>query len=214
MFFACMSGASLYLALLAPPSCGCLGSALSINPRYALLFDLVGVGALLRWPSPCAWKRATWRGLSRFAPTTGSVAWSAIGAAAVLTASLIVLHLVHPAPEGLLAALRGESLQIEPSVTDLGRMSAGEEKTVPIRVRNATDHPIRILGGSADCSCVTTQDLPLLIAARQAQTIRIRVRPPGPLGTFRRSYILFTNDPVQPRAVANVVATLVEEPQP
>src|SRR5262249_20186873 len=96
--------------------------------------------------------------------------------------------------EAALAYFRGERVSAKPNLIDLGEGEAGTSRTSPVELVNRTDAPIRIIGGSSDCSCVTTDDLPISIGPNESRSLTVRVRFVGPPGIFSRTFVLFTED--------------------
>jgi hypothetical protein len=105
-------------------------------------------------------------------------------------------------PEGALARLRGESITVEPSVSEVGDGPVGQEEKIRIRLTNRTDRPIRVVGGTTTCSCIATQDLPIVLARGETRGIDVFVKFTGSPGRFLRRFVLFTDDETQPVTVA------------
>lgn len=93
----------------------------------------------------------------------------------------------------MFARWRGESLILDPQVTEVGAGKALEDRVVTIRVRNVRNMPIRIVGGTHTCACEATMDLPVTLGPDETRTIASRVRYPGGYGAFERSFVLYTN---------------------
>jgi len=110
-----------------------------------------------------------------------------------------------------LARLRGESLAVDPPVSHIGHGVLREQREFEIEVRNYTDRPIRILGGGADCFCVTTRDLPITVPQQQARRITIIATFAGAFGVGQQVFRLYTDDETQPVVIARYTRRLVPE---
>src|SRR5262249_10310936 len=116
-------------------------------------------------------------------------------------------------PYGALARLRGEAITIEPVVSDVGDGEAGLQRKFTIRLRNHTDRPVRLYGGTTSCSCIATDDLPISLPRGGTETIDVQVRFVGGTGQFRHRFVLLSDDAVQPTIVA-YFSGRVAEPRP
>src|SRR5262249_25188744 len=94
--------------------------------------------------------------------------------------------------EATIALLRGERISARPRLVRLGDVLPNEERQSTIEVVNHSDIPIRIVGGTSDCSCVLTDDLPTTIPARDGRSLRVRVRFGRLPGIFTRKVTLYT----------------------
>lgn len=88
---------------------------------------------------------------------------------------LIVIVVYFGSVPAFTAALRGETFVIEPGQIDLGSVRMGEAHTGTFTIRNLSSKPIRVVGATANCTCVSTNDLPLTVAARSKRQIAFRV---------------------------------------
>jgi hypothetical protein len=70
---------------------------------------------------------------------------------------------------------------------------AGATSEAKVEVRNWTNQPVRVIGGTSDCSCVVIDDLPVTIAPGDGCVISIRIRPPEGRGAFNRKAFLLTD---------------------
>jgi hypothetical protein len=127
-------------------------------------------------------------------------------------ASFAAGSFLGPYLSATLPTLRSETVTVEPPVTDLGDCARGETRTFFIRADNHTDHPIRIIGGTANCSCVVTDDLPALVLPRESRTLRIAVTFWGRAGIAQVPFFLYTDDETQPRVVARFTRNIIETP--
>jgi hypothetical protein len=111
---------------------------------------------------------------------------------------LIASRAWFTSPREALAYLRGEDVSLEPEMLDFGNGHNLEGKSLPMTVRNWTGRVVRIVGGTADCSCVVTEGLPTDIGPGEAKEIWIRlVYPRTSTGIFEREARLYTADSQQ-----------------
>jgi len=185
VFFFGLACISAYMALTGQRSCGCFGRV-AVTPWLAFTIDVAAITMLFLFrPAPAiGTNRAAWLRLL-IQTTAGTIGLL------VLFSGAFLLWFDSPA-EGL-ARLRGESISIEPAVTQLGDGVSGEQRTALVEVRNYTDQPIRIVGGTASCRCFTTTDLPLTIPPKDSRPISIQVRFKGSVGRFHHGFVLFTD---------------------
>ncbi|HWE39251.1 MAG TPA: DUF1573 domain-containing protein [Isosphaeraceae bacterium] len=207
VFFAGMALVSLNLAWIGRSSCGCLGSRLAIHPWYTFFADLALVIALSRWrPGGEASRHRLLPSLQRTI-LTGCM-WF-LGGAVLLALGYLAIHRRGSSVNETLASWRGESLDVQPSFTDLGRLVPGTSQTFRVRLVNHTDHPIHIFGGTSDCSCMAADDLPADVSAHGSRTLDVVVKIGGTTGSFSRSFIFYTDDRNQPEALAGVTGRVV-----
>lgn len=96
-------------------------------------------------------------------------------------------------PFATLAKLRGETLSVNPPITRLGEGTVGESRTFPISLRNYSDKPIRVVGGTTSCACIASQDLPITIRAGETETIRVKIKFSGSPGKFAHRFVLYSD---------------------
>ncbi len=193
-FFAVMAGTSLYLATTGQSSCGCFGQ-IPISPWLTFGVDLAAVGALLVFrPAPAGdLPGAAW--LQRLLK-------SAVGAAVLLALLAGGALLTFDDPLEALARMRGDSITVQPAVSDAGEGATGTVRTFRVQLVNHMDRPVRFLGGTTTCSCVATEDLPFIVEKGESGSIDLSVRFVGASGRFQHSFALLTDAEAQPVVVA------------
>jgi hypothetical protein len=166
--FAAFAGVSGYFGCIGVASCGCFG-VIHASPWAAFAVDLTALSLL-------AITRQRGRNVG-VPPTTG---WATIpvGAAGILILLTAVGTLAYGSPAAALARLRGDVVTVSPDYVDFGGVSEGQSVERKVEVWNWTDGPVRLIGGSSDCTCVTTADLPLTIPPRERRAVTIRVNIP------------------------------------
>ncbi len=173
--FSLLASVSLYLGIEGQPSCGCFGEKLSVSPWYALGLDLAAIAALLWWRPAVGYRvdalySATIRRFLTVATELGVVLVLVLGG----------LSWTYGSPSEALLHFRGESITIDPLVTNAGDCQRLEARSFTIQLTNQTDHAIQVFGGTADCSCIATQDLPLVLPPRGSCSVSIQLELRGP----------------------------------
>jgi hypothetical protein len=200
-----LASMSLYLGLEGQSSCGCFGAKVKVSPGYALALDLAVVTSLVWWrpfrkqgadaPPPAILRRV-------FAVVAGAAVLLAIG--------FVGLAWLFGSPSETILHLRGESITVEPSVVQVGEGVAGEQRTLTIQLSNHGNRPVTILGGTTNCSCITTSDLPIIVPPKKFRSITIQIIFRGDRGRFQHSFVLYTNDERQSTITVGFVGRVVE----
>ena len=178
--FAAFAAVSGYLGLIGQANCGCFG-LIQASPWAAFGVDLAALVLLA---------------LGRPAKVVGTlrVPLGLIGVAIVLATLAGVGTLAFGSLDAAIAKLRGEPLGVTPAVLDFGQGKPGELLTTSVTVRNFTTDPVRLIGGTSDCSCLVTQDLPVTIPPGESVNIAVRLKVPGGTpGQLTRRVEVFTD---------------------
>lgn len=171
--FVAFAGVSGYLGWVGVASCGCLG-AIKANPWWAFGVDVVAV-LLLATSRPVTDTNATPQFLRAAGVWTGTVA--------VTSGLLVAAGSLHfGSVEAAVAKLRGENLVLTPSYVDFGSGKPGETLEATATVTNYTDEPVRLIGGTTDCTCATVDEFPLTIPPGETASFRIRLKVIGDKG--------------------------------
>jgi len=186
--FLAFAAVSASLGLAGVANCGCLG-AVEASPWLAFGIDAAAL-VLLAVGRPRADEAAP-------------VKRRAFGGVVVGAAALLVLlgaagSWVYGSPAAALARLRGDTLIADPGYLDFGTVPAGEPREAPLTVGNWSDRPVRLIGGTSDCTCTTLSDLPLTIPPGGRAVVTIRLVPPTDAGHLTRTVMLRTDSPDQP----------------
>jgi hypothetical protein len=149
--FIVFAGASGHLGLVGQAKCGCFGTV-DVNPWTAFALDISALGLLTI-------SRPTWEGWAACRS-----AWFWGGGLAIILAGFASLGIARfGSIDAALARLRGEPLGVTPPVLDFGAGKPGDQLTVIVTIRNWTTEPVRLIGGTSDCVCISTLDLPMRI---------------------------------------------------
>jgi hypothetical protein len=182
--FGAFAAASLYLGSIGETACGCAGALVSVSPWYAFGADLCILGALVfgRPDLKPVWDNPRPHFAAPILPALYGLAATALSLGALLG----VVHLTFGSVPAATAHFRGERVSISPRLADLGSALPGQSHSVIIDVWNWTGDPIRLIGGTADCSCTVLQDLPVEIPAGAARSVIVNVMMSGKPGIFTR----------------------------
>lgn len=186
--FLAFAGVSASLGLAGVANCGCLG-AVEASPWLAFGIDVAAL-VFLAFARPRADEAAAKR------PSFGGVV---VGAAAVVVLLGAAGSWVYGSPAAALARLRGDTLIADAGYLDFGTVPAGERQEAPLTVSNWSDHPIRLIGGTSDCTCTTMSDLPVSIPPGGRAAVTISLVPPSGAGHLVRTVMLRTDSPDQPQ---------------
>jgi hypothetical protein len=191
--FAAFAAVSGYLGWIGVVSCGCFG-AIKASPWWAFGVDVAVIGLLLicRPRSEEALPNPICHGVPE------GLKW--VGGAAVLLIGLtVVATLLYDSPAAALARLRGETLTISDPYLDFGSGKAGDTLEAVSTVRNWSSRPVRLIGGTSDCSCTVLEDLPLTIEPGGSSHLRIELKVPVTArGQMTRTVFLQTDCAEQP----------------
>jgi len=205
--FASFAAASLYFGLAGRASCGCFG-AVHVNPWLALGLDLVILtGLFIGRPDLRPLRVHPQRVLL---DALRALANPVLTFAGLVGVALVVAALTFGSPRAALAHLRAERLSVTPQVVHLGLGAPNELRRIAVEVQNWTDQPITIIGGTNDCACCVIQELPVVIPAGEARSIRALASFPPAVVAFRRSVELLTNDSSVPRVGFRITGTCIE----
>jgi uncharacterized membrane protein YphA (DoxX/SURF4 family) len=204
--FGVLAGTSSYLGVVGQPSCGCFGAKLPLSPWYAFALDSFALASLVVFRPARVLRidRAERRRiLAAIAISAGAVVVLACGSiCAYGSIGEAVLH------------LRGEAVTVDPPLSDVGEAHGFEERSAAIQLTNHTDHPVRVFGASATCSCVAWDDLPVVIPPHGDQSITIRLSLHGLPRDIQQSFTLFTDEKSQPQVYGEVIGRLSGKTEP
>ncbi len=201
--FALFAAVSGYLGVIGVASCGCFG-VIRAHPWHAFAVDIVAIVLLLLARPP-----RTTAAPARLTAGLVAPAASVVAALIVLTA---IGTIIYGSPGAALAHLRGEPVALKPSYIELGTARPGEIHEHTITIMNYDSQPVKVFGGTTDCSCSATQDLPVEIPPHESRTVRISVRLPSSAsrGMFTRVADLITDHPRQPVLRLRIGCRIVE----
>lgn len=184
--YSVLAGVSLYLVSAGVSNCRCFGHV-HVSPWTSFALDATCLaGLVLTRPAD----------MSEWFHTPMALVLRA--AAAVVAILLLILGGTSPAANRQFALLRGEALILEAEDTNVGAAQSGDYRWVEVAVENISNSDARLVGGTADCSCLSTTDLPVTISPGGRSVIHVAIRFGGSPGNFKHSFRLYTDVPTQP----------------
>ncbi len=111
---------------------------------------------------------------------------------------------IHGSSEVAIASLRGDEVVVQPGQVNFGTGGASEPLPGSVTVHNLSAGPVTLLGGTSDCSCVTTADMPVTIPSGASRSVGITIKLPPEGGAFRREAYFWTDHPVNKTLVVEL----------
>jgi hypothetical protein len=189
--FTIFAGISFYLGVIGQTSCGCFGR-FSPSPWWAFALDAVVIGLLLLGRPDIAGLRDERGGsLTR---TMLPTLYAVLGVVTISISLYAIAFAGYGSIPAAIAHLRGECVSVQPRLADVGTGTMGDQREAEINVTNWTEHPIRLIGGTADCSCTVLGDLLLTIQPNETRTVKVDVQMTGKPGIFTRKAAFLVDD--------------------
>jgi hypothetical protein len=194
--FALFGIISVHNVVIGRASCGCFGEV-PVTSVPALGFDIVALVLLgMTRPKP----------IDFWAPT-----YFLVNMAFALSVGTLAAGHFHGTTARAIAAIRDAALVIEPDVLDFGAIPAGTANSKSIRITNRRSQPVRIVGGTADCSCFAIADLPQVIPPGDSIELRIHYKMPREPGFAERFATIWTDEPSMRSLAIRLSARSVSE---
>lgn len=188
--FVLLAGISGYLGWIGQATCDCFG-AIPASPWHAFAVDLTALLMLLSVGPGIPEEIRDQHEHAR--KEYGVILCFVIGMGVMLAAVMGIGICVYGSPARAWARLQGEAFDASTEYIHCGEGKPGEKLKGMVRVRNWTDEPILIYGGTSDCSCVTTVDLPLTISPNGECEIPLWLHvPQSKPGVFTKKVELMT----------------------
>lgn len=188
--FAIFTCVTLYLGLVGQSSCGCFGR-LSPSPWFAFGVDVVIAIALVLFRPDLAALRTNPR------QTVKAAGWPivcSLGGIALISIVLVgAAQLCFGSVPAAIAHFRGERVSL-PRLVQVEDGFPGEQRTVSVEVANWTDEPIRLIGGTADCTCTVLGDLPVAIPAKESRSVSVEINLSKRPGIYTRNAGFLVDD--------------------
>lgn len=161
--FSVVSG---YLGLQGVASCGCLG-AIKASPWILFVVDLIIVLGLI-------FARPKMSDIVGDLFLVNKSELLAIGCIGMVLSSVLFLYgyTRYGSFDCFIAQIRNQPIGA-PQFVDFGDISPEQGYEAKIPISNFSDRPIRLIGGSADCNCITTSDMPITIEPNTKTEIKI-----------------------------------------
>jgi hypothetical protein len=139
-----------------------------------------------------------------FKPGLRSTLWTGLFVALLLAGLLGYGLFRFGSVEALRLSLQGHALHVEPAEISVGDLQPREQITVPVRLRNLTSGPLRVLGSHSTCGClVAGEGLPTELASGEVRELTVQVvapaKGPAEFETVVTFYVPVVGDP--PRVI-------------
>jgi hypothetical protein len=192
--FVALAGVSGYLGGSGQTSCGCFGP-IEASPWQVFTLD---VGAVALLVAGLHNNRETRSAEVGTFGRSASVGYFVFGVGVLLALFAVIGVWLYGSPEVALAQLHGGSITVSSGYVDFGVGHPGEVLEAQVEVRNLTKKPVKLIGGTSNCSCMTTQGLPVTLASGDARAVpvRLKVQQSEP-GVFTRIMEFWTDSSEQ-----------------
>jgi hypothetical protein len=184
VYFAVLACVSLFLGLQGQPSCGCFGQV-SVSPWTTLGLDVAAAVVLLA-VRPRGIDHSLGASIRRHGALIG---WTTGGLVMMAAVAVGLYGGIGPA----WASLLGDVVTAEPAVSDLGERPDGAPARFAVTLRNHLARPIRVLGGTSDCSCAAAEDLPVTLPPFGSAQVHVAGAFKGKPGPFLREFVFYTD---------------------
>ncbi len=182
--FSVFAGVSAYYGIIGQASCGCFGT-IQASPWAAFGVDVIAVTLLVL-------TRPTMQ-IAEFRTPVFTAAKLLGGTAALIGLLALGSTLAYGSVSAAIVKMRGDSLSA-PSYVDFGSAKPGERLEQLAIIHNWTDAPICLIGGTSDCSCVTTSAMPLTVPPGESISVTITLKVPSSnAGAFTRTAAIWTD---------------------
>ncbi len=178
--FAVFAGVGLWHLQLGQVNCDCFGS-LPVRTWQAVALD-VTVLLILGFAWPKSWRFTL--------KPTALFLGNYLAVLAIWTVAAIA---IFGSTDVAVAKLRGDSLVAVPAAVEYGSIPAGETGSATVVFYNFTDREIRLLGGTADCSCTAIDDMPTSVPPGGEKSVVIRFQVPLEPGITTRNAQIWTD---------------------
>jgi len=136
----------------------------------------------------------------------------AVGGAAILLIACVAAVMIFRfgSFSAATAFLGGDRLLVSPGSASFGERRADETSEVAFRIENLTRKPVRIVGATWSCTCMSTNDLPLEIPPGERRKVAVDVRPTPKISGTEQRVTFFTDCPDKPVMTVQIVGIVVE----
>lgn len=189
--FCLFAGFSVYSGWIGEASCGCFGTV-KVSPWWTFGFDVAAI-SLMVWKRPENTLRSILKDPAGTRAMRNALS-GALGVSVLLSISLALAYGIFGSPAAALAYMRGEKATLSPLHLDIGAEKQGTFKPTTITITNWTEKPMRVVGGSRDCTISAASKLPLIIPPRQSIQVPILVHFPKAHGYFTRTGMLLLEE--------------------
>ncbi len=125
-----------------------------------------------------------------------------------------MLGSVPPEPRAGSAAGQGPRIQFAETTHDFGQMRGDEKRSHRWVFRNVGDAPLIVLDTRSSCGCTASVAEESEIPPGGSGVLLVTFDASGQYGTVRKTVVVTTNDPVQPRVRLTIKAEVARPPDP
>lgn len=131
--------------------------------------------------------------------------------AVILVGLLVTATFRYGTIRNAIAAVRGETLVIQPEVQSFGVVQAGRVISLSYSLTNLSSTPTRIFGSRTTCVCTMPEALPKILNSRETYVVRVIFHAPEHGSTIpedgflRQEVLLYTSDPSHPQVTLTLV---------
>lgn len=192
--FTLLSAVNAHFCRAGFPNCGCLG-VLSVNPCLMVLFTTL-MGGLLAVSASSKLSEEFLHRRARFALVSGLV---------ILPAVVTAIVGIFPLQRAF-SYVRGDA--VLPVAVDFGTVSQGQLCEIPVSLQNISNQPLRLVGGTSDCSCNLIASLPIVIAPGASENVVLQIDAPRQPGIAMRAARVWTDSATQPQIILHLKCTV------
>src|SRR5262249_13065092 len=109
----------------------------------------------------------------------------------------------------VLAQWRGETISVEPTVSNVGTGKRGEQASFMVSFKNYGGKPVQIMDRKPDCFNVSSDDLPVTLQPGEERSIKVQSTFSGGVGRFQHPLAFFTNTSNQPLVRTRIAGRVV-----
>jgi hypothetical protein len=100
---------------------------------------------------------------------------------------------------------------IEPTLVTLKDGKAGEARNAIISIRNLADKPLRVLGFTTSCTCISGDKLPVVISPKGLEEFHVTVHlVSSAAGRMEQSVVYHTDNPSASSLMTRIVGRVTE----
>ncbi len=159
---------SSYFVMNGKSNCGCFG-LVETNPVTILGLDILVILMLVLYRP-----EMNFTGVRQLSIQLASIG---LGTAAILLVVSFVAWVRYGSIKTAITAVTGRPFASDLMV-DFGEATPGEHLGKTVTISNNSTRAVRLIGGTTDCSCVTTSDLPINIPENSSVEIHIQLSVP------------------------------------
>ena len=91
--------------------------------------------------------------------------------------------------------IKGEAFYVYPRTVRLGDRAPATTETVVFHLKNLTDDEISVVGEKTSCSCVVTEDLPIVVKPHETVDVKVRSKTPKQRSEYDQTVLFMVATP-------------------